>query len=164
MPVKLSAKADYAVRAVLVLAAHGEGTMKGELIARAQDLPPKFVENILGELKHAGIVSSQRGPEGGYRLAVPPDEITVADVIRIVDGPIAAVAGVRPEQITYPPGAEALPGVWLEARGMLRSVLETVTFADLVTRSQAIAAGGERRAPRTPRSARTVGRAAGPGR
>jgi Rrf2 family protein len=166
--VKLSAKADYAVRAVMVLAGHGPGTpMKGELIARAQDLPPKFVENILGELKHAGIVSSQRGPEGGYRLAVPADEVTLADVIRIVDGPIAAVAGVRPEQITYPPGAEALPGVWLEARGMLRSVLETVTFADLVKRSQAIAAGGERRAPRTPQSARTArppDRAAGSGR
>jgi len=94
--VKLSAKADYAVRAVLVLAAHqGEGPIKGELVARAQDLPLKFVENILGELKHAGIVASQRGPEGGYRLAVPAEEISLAEVIRVVDGPIAAVAGVH---------------------------------------------------------------------
>ena len=148
---KLSAKADYAVRAVLVLASDDSTRpKKGESIARAQDLPLKFVENILGELKHAGLVASQRGPEGGYRLAVPPDRITVADVIRVVDGPIAAVAGVRPDEISYPPGAEALPGLWLEARGMLRSVLETVTFADLVKRSQAIAAGGERRTRRTP--------------
>jgi Rrf2 family protein len=142
-PVKLSAKADYAVRAVLVLASHeGDKPIKGEMIARAQDLPPKFVENILGELKHAGIVASQRGPDGGYRLARPPVEVTVADVIRVVDGPIAAVAGVRPEDVSYPPGAEALPGVWLEARGQLRSVLEVTTFADLVERSRAIAANG----------------------
>ena len=145
MRVKLSAKADYAVRAVLVLAAHeGERPVKGETIARSQDLPPKFVENILGELKHAGIVSSQRGPDGGYRLARAPGDVTLADVIRVVDGPIAAVAGVRPEDVSYPPGAEALPGVWLEARGMLRSVLETTTFADLVERSRRLAAGGTR--------------------
>jgi len=150
--VKLSAKADYAVRAVLVLAGHeGERPLKGELVAKAQDLPLKFVENILGELKHAGIVASQRGPEGGYRLAVPADQVTMADVIRVVDGPLAAVAGVRPDEVTYPPGAEALPGVWLEARGMLRSVLETITFADLVERSRMLAAAqGDRRAPRQP--------------
>jgi Rrf2 family protein len=153
---KLSAKADYAVRAVLVLAAQDtDRPIKGESIARAQDLPLKFVENILGELKHAGMVASQRGPEGGYRLAVPADELTVAEVIRVVDGPIAAVAGVRPDEISYPPGAEALPGLWLEARGMLRTVLETVTFADLVSRSRAIAAGGQRRTRRTPASARS---------
>jgi Rrf2 family protein len=135
--VKLSAKADYAVRAVLVLAAHDPTRpLKGEKIARAQELPLKFVENILGELKHAGVVTSQRGPEGGYRLAVPADQLTVAEVIRIVDGPIGLVAGVRPDNVTYPPGAEGLPGVWLEARAKLRSVLEHVTFADLVERSQ----------------------------
>jgi Rrf2 family protein len=149
---KLSAKADYAVRAVLVLASHEDAhPMKGELIARAQDLPLKFVENILGELKHAGIVASQRGPDGGYRLAVPSDQVTLADVIRVVDGPIAAVAGVVPDEITYPPGAEALPAVWIEARRMLRSVLETVTFADLVARSR------DAEAPASPGS-----RAAGP--
>ena len=97
---KLSAKADYAVRAVLVLASHDEPhPLKGELIAQSQELPLKFVENILGELKHAGLVVSQRGPEGGYRLAVPADQITVAEVIRVVDGPLAAVAGTRPEAI-----------------------------------------------------------------
>ena len=115
---KLSAKADYAVRAVLVLASH-------------DDPHP-----LKGELKHAGLVVSQRGPEGGYRLAVPADQITVAEVIRVVDGPLAAVAGVRPEAISYPPGAEALPDVWLQARSQLRSVLENVTFADLVQRSR----------------------------
>src|ERR1700748_225061 len=147
---KLSAKADYAVRAVLVLAAHqGEHPMKGELIARAQDLPLKFVENILGELKHAGIVASQRGPDGGYRRAVSPDRITLADVIRVVDGPIAAVAGVVPDEITYPPGAEALPAVWIEARRMLRSVLETVTFADLLERSRELASADQPRAAAT---------------
>src|SRR3954451_8230769 len=134
---KLSAKADYAVRAVLVLASHEEpAPMKGELIARAQGLPLKFVENILGELKHAGIVMSQRGPEGGYRLGKPADQMNIEEVIRVVDGPLAAVAGVRPDAIRYPPGAEALPDVWLDARTQLRAVLEHVTFADLVERSQ----------------------------
>ncbi len=138
---KLSAKADYAVRAVLVLAAHDEPTpLKGELIARSQELPLKFVENILGELKHAGIVVSQRGPEGGYRLAVPADTLSVAEVIRVVDGPLAAVAGMRPEMVSYPPGAEALPAIWLDARTALRDVLEQVTFADLVARSKKAAA------------------------
>jgi Rrf2 family protein len=95
--VKLSAKADYAVRAVLVLAAHeGPGPMKGELIAGSQKLPLKFVENILGELKHAGIVVSQRGPEGGYQLAVPPESLSVAEVIRVVDGPLAMAPCVSP--------------------------------------------------------------------
>jgi Rrf2 family protein len=135
--VKLSAKADYAVRAVLVLAAHDDPhPLKGEKIARSQGLPLKFVENILGELKHAGIVVSQRGPEGGYLLAVPADQLSVAEVIRVVDGPLAAVAGMRPETVVYPPGAEALPGVWLDARQALREVLENVTFADLTARSQ----------------------------
>ena len=142
---KLSAKADYAVRAVLVLAAHQheERPLKGELIARSQEMPLKFVENILGELKHAGIVASQRGPEGGYRLAVRADELTLADVIRIVDGPIAAVAGVRPDEVSYPAGAEALPEVWLHARAQLRSVLETMTFDQLVERSRALAEDGD---------------------
>jgi Rrf2 family protein len=155
--VKLSAKADYAVRAVLVLASQDDPDvpMKGERIARAQELPLKFVENILGELKHAGLVVSQRGPEGGYRLAVPPEDVTVADVIRVVDGPLAAVAGVRPDEVRYPPGAEALPGIWLEARGMLRSVLETVTFKELAERSALLAGRGEQGdAAPTPRRAR----------
>src|SRR4029079_1369748 len=126
---KLSAKADYAVRAVLVLASHDDPhPLKGELIAASQDLPLKFVENILGELKHAGLLVSQRGPEGGYRLAVPADQITVAEVIRVVDGPLAAVAGVRPEAIAYPPGAEALPEVLLHATAEACSVVVDSTL------------------------------------
>ncbi len=140
--VKLSAKADYAVRAVLVLAAHdGVTLMTGEAIARAQDLPPKFVEGILRQLKNAGLIGSQRGPEGGYRLARPASEVTLAEVIRVVDGPIAAVAGASPERVSYPPGAEALPLVWLEAREALRSVLDDTTFQDIVERSKALASG-----------------------
>ena len=154
---KLSAKADYAVRAVLVLAIHeGEGSLKGELVAKAQDLPLKFVENILGELKHAGVVASQRGPDGGYRLAVPASEISIAEVIRIVDGPIAAVAGVRPDEVTYPPGAEALPG--RVARGPRDAALGARD--DHVRRSRrAIARCSRHRAiagaPRTPAPAQT---------
>src|SRR4051812_50108898 len=107
---KLSAKADYAVRAVLVLASQDEpAPLKGELIARRQGLPLKFVENILGELKHAGIVMSQRGPEGGYRLALPAEDITVAEGIRVVDGPLAAVAGGGPEAGPQPPRAPGAP-------------------------------------------------------
>ena len=138
--VKISAKADYAMRALLELAAADDPPVKGERIAEAQEIPLKFLENILIDLRHAGIVNSQRGPEGGYRLAVPADQITVAEVIRVVDGPLAAVAGVRPEAISYPAGAEALPDVWLQARSQLRSVLENVTFADLVQRSRERAA------------------------
>ena len=148
---RISAKVDYAVRAAIELAAAGEGQLtKADAIAREQEIPPKFLENILGDLRQGGLVRSQRGAEGGYRLAVPAEEISLAEVIRIVDGPIAAVAGVRPDEVTYPPGAEALPGVWLEARGMLRSVLETITFAQLLERSRVIASQGERRARRAP--------------
>ena len=133
---RISAKADYAVRAALELAVADDPPLTAERIADAQRIPLKFLENILVDLRQGGIVTSQRGPEGGYRLAVPADQITVAEVIRVVDGPLAAVAGVRPEAISYPPGAEALPDVWLQARSQLRSVLENVTFADLVQRSR----------------------------
>jgi len=105
---RVSAKADYALRAVIELAASGDGPVKGERIAQAQDVPLKFLENILGDLRHAGIVRSQRGVEGGYWLAKPPDEITVAAVIRAVEGPIANVRGVGPEQVTYAGSAARL--------------------------------------------------------
>src|SRR6266487_387403 len=106
---RVSAKADYAVRAAAELAAAaGAGPVKGERIAEAQRIPLKFLENILAELKHGGIVRSQRGAEGGYWLAHPPDQITVADVIRVVDGPLANVRGVRPEAVEY---AGSLPEV-----------------------------------------------------
>ena len=128
---RVSAKADYALRAVVELAVAADGPVKGERVATAQGIPLKFLENILGELRHAGIVRSQRGAEGGYWLARPADEITVADVIRAVEGPIANVRGVRPEQVEYEGSAAPLREVWIAVRASLRSVLEEVTLADV---------------------------------
>jgi Rrf2 family protein len=129
--VRVSAKADYAIRAAVELAAGGEGPIKGERIAQAQDIPPNFLENILADLRNAGLVSTRRGVEGGYWLARPADEISLADVIRAVDGPLANVRGVRSEQIVYAGNAERLRDVWVAVRASLRSVLEHVTLADL---------------------------------
>jgi Rrf2 family protein len=129
---RVSAKVDYAVRAGAELAAaSGTGPLKGETISKAQSIPLKFLENILLDLKHAGLVQSQRGAEGGYWLAKEPAEISVADVIRAVEGPIANVRGERPEQVEYAGSAEALREVWIAVRGNLRAVLETVTLADV---------------------------------
>ena len=105
--------------------------VKGERIAQAQEIPLKFLENILGDLRHAGLVRSQRGVDGGYWLARGADEITVAEVIRSVEGPIANVRGVGPEQVEYAGSAERLRDVWIAVRANLRAVLETVTLADL---------------------------------
>ena len=129
---RVSAKADYALRAVIELAViGGDGPVKGERIAQAQEIPLKFLENILGDLRHAGIVRSQRGVDGGYWLARPADEITVAEVIRGVEGPIANVRGVGPEQVEYAGSAERLRDVWIAVRANLRAVLERVTVADV---------------------------------
>jgi len=129
---RVSAKADYALRAVLELAAaQGEGPVKGERISQSQDIPLKFLENILLELRHDGLVASQRGAEGGYWLARPPEEITLADVIRAVDGPRAKVRGSRPESVEYRGPAVRLRDVWIAVRANLRAVLESVTLADL---------------------------------
>jgi Rrf2 family protein len=128
---RVSAKVDYAVRAGAELAAAGEGPVKGERIAQAQEIPLKFLENILLDLKHAGLVQSQRGAEGGYWLARPPEEIALADIIRAVEGPIANVRGARPEQVEYSGAAEPLRDAWIAVRANLRSVLENVTLADL---------------------------------
>jgi Rrf2 family protein len=129
---RVSAKVDYAVRAGAELAAAaGAGPIKGDRIAHAQEIPLKFLESILLDLKHAGIVQSQRGAEGGYWLAQPAEEISVADVIRAVEGPIANVRGSRPEQVAYGGAAEQLRDVWIAVRANLRAVLETVTLADL---------------------------------
>jgi Rrf2 family protein len=129
--VRVSAKVDYAVRAAVELAAAGEGPVKGERIAEAQQIPLKFLENILLELKHAGLVQSQRGAEGGYWLARPPAEIALAEVIRAVEGPIANVRGERPEQVEYAGASEPLRDVWIAVRANLRAVLERVTVADV---------------------------------
>jgi Rrf2 family protein len=128
---RVSAKVDYAVRACVELAAAAEGPVKGDRIAQAQEIPLKFLENILLDLKHAGLVQSQRGAEGGYWLAQPADEIAIADVIRAVEGPIANVRGMRPEQVAYAGAAKPLNEVWVAMRANLRSVLETTTLADV---------------------------------
>jgi Rrf2 family protein len=129
---RVSAKVDYALRAGAELAAAaGQGAVKGDRIAQAQKIPFKFLENILLDLKHAGLVQSQRGAEGGYWLAKPPEEITLADVIRAVEGPIANVRGERPEQVEYAGAAEPLREVWIAVRGNLRAVLEATTLADV---------------------------------
>lgn len=129
----ISAKVDYAIRVLLALAAAPPGSpMKGEALATAQGVPVKFVENTLVELRRAGIVTSQRGPEGGYRLARPADEIAVADVFRVLEGPLAEVRGERPEDMVYDGPAAHLPEVWVAVRAALRLVLESVTLADIL--------------------------------
>jgi Rrf2 family protein len=131
--VRISAKADYAVRAAAELAAaEPQGRpLKGEQIAAAQEIPKKFLENILGDLRHAGLVRTRRGAEGGYALNKPAGEISVAEVLRAVEGPLAAVQGVRPESLRYGGAAARLPEVWVALRANLRAVLERVTLADL---------------------------------
>src|SRR4051812_856499 len=129
--VRVSAKADYAIRAGVELAAAGEGPLKGDRIAQAQQIPANFLENILSDLRNAGLVSSRRGAEGGYWLARPAAEISLADVIRAVDGPPAHVRGVRSEQVEYVGNAQPLRDVWVAVRASLRSVLEGVSLADL---------------------------------
>jgi Rrf2 family protein len=128
---RVSAKVDYALRACAELAAAGDGPVKGDRLAQAQEIPLKFLENILLDLKHAGLVQSQRGAEGGYWLSQPAEEISLADVIRAVEGPIANVRGERPEQVDYSGPAAGLQQVWIAVRASLRAVLEEVTLADL---------------------------------
>jgi Rrf2 family protein len=130
--VRISAKADYAVRAAIELAVAGtERPTKGDAVAQAQGIPLKFLENILADMRHAGLVTSRRGAEGGYWLARPAEEITVADIIRAVEGPLATVRGGRPEDVDYSGTAEPLQKVWIGVRAALRSVVEQVTLADL---------------------------------
>lgn len=129
----ISAKADYAVRAAIHLASVSEGPTKGQAIAAAQAIPAKFLEAIMTSLKAGGVVRSQLGPSGGFWLSRPADAITVADVIRAVDGPLASVRGQRPELVEYAGTAEPLKAVWLAVRSSLREVLEHVTLADLAT-------------------------------
>ena len=132
---RITAKADYAVRAAVELAAAESSgkPVKGEQLARSQGIPQNFLENILTELRRAGIVRTRRGAEGGYQLARPASEITVADVLRAVEGPLAAVQGTRPEELSYEGAASSLPDVWVALRASLRSVLEHVTLADIAS-------------------------------
>jgi Rrf2 family protein len=129
----ITARVDYALRAMVELAAGEPNLVKGERIANAQAIPLKLLENILLDLKHGGLVRSQRGFEGGYGLAKSADDITLADVIRIVEGPLANVRGVRPEGVGYKGLSEPLRDVWIAVRASLRTVLESVTIADIVS-------------------------------
>jgi Rrf2 family protein len=130
--VRLTAKADYAVRAAVELATvEGERPVKAEAIARAQGIPHAFLDHILAELRHSGIVMSRRGADGGHWLARPADEIMVADVVRAIDGPLASVAGRRPDQLELGGSAEPLQRVWVAVRASLREVLEHVSLADV---------------------------------
>ena len=129
---RVSAKTDYAIRAALELAAApDEKPVKGERFATAQAIPLRFLENILIQLRHAGLVESRRGAEGGYRLARPAGEVTLADVIRAIDGPLAGVSGARPETLGFTGVDEPMREVWIAVRASLRSVLEHVTLADV---------------------------------
>ena len=132
---RVSAKVDYALRALTELAASPPGYVKAERLATAQAIPLKFLENILLELRRSEIVASQRGAEGGYQLAKPASEVSLADVIRAVEGPIATVRGARPEDAEYTGAATGLRDVWIELRASMRGVLEETSLADLVERS-----------------------------
>jgi Rrf2 family protein len=130
---RISAKADYAVRAAAELAAaqpHGR-PVKGEQVAAAQAIPQNFLENILADLRHAGLVRTRRGAEGGYALTRPAHDISLAEVLRAVEGPLAAVQGVRPESLRYTGAAARLPEVWVALRANVRAVLERVSLDEL---------------------------------
>ncbi|HWM38966.1 MAG TPA: Rrf2 family transcriptional regulator [Streptomyces sp.] len=131
---RISARADYAVRAALELAAAAdEGPVKAEAIATAQNIPHKFLEGILTDMRRGGLVVSQRGGQGGYRLAAPADTVTIADVIRVVEGPLVSVRGERPPALSYTGPAESLLPLWIAVRANVRAILGEVTLADVAT-------------------------------
>jgi Rrf2 family protein len=131
--VQISAKADYALRALAELAARGGGPVKGDVLADAQGIPVRFLESILAQLRQRDILFSRRGAEGGYWLARPPAQITLAEIIRATDGPLAVVRGQRPDMVSYRGAAEPLAEVWIAVRSALRGVLEQVTVADVAS-------------------------------
>lgn len=128
---RVSARADYAIRALLELAAASDASIRGDAIARAQGIPAKYLENLLADLRRARLIASQRGVQGGYRLARPAAEITLADVIRAIDGPLAGVRDSAPEDVSYPGPAASLRDVWVALRASMRGVLEATTLADV---------------------------------
>jgi Rrf2 family protein len=130
---RLSARVDYALRAAAELAVGGERPVTAVQLAEAQQIPPKFLENILSQLRRSGLVRSQRGPEGGYWLARPASEIFLADVIRAIDGPLVGVRGERPEHLGYEGPAKALQLVWIALRANERLILEQVSLADVAS-------------------------------
>lgn len=129
---QVTAKVDYAVRALLELAACEPGRVTRDEIAVAQSIPPRYLEVVLSQLRQAGLVTGQRGSSGGYSLGRPPAAISVADVSRAVDGPLALVQGQRPEDVTYAGSSQHLHELWIGLRAALRSVMEAVTIADLL--------------------------------
>jgi Rrf2 family protein len=130
--VQISARGDYAVRAALSLAAVYPTVLSAQAVAQQQDMPRKFLEAILADLRRAGLVRAQRGAEGGYTLSRPPKEVTIGAVLRAVDGPLAAVRGVRPEETKYAGAAENLPRLWVAVRAAVRDVVDEVNLTDLV--------------------------------
>lgn len=131
---RISAKADYAVRAALQLATvETGGTLKAEVIADAQEIPHKFLEGILNDMRRGGLVVSQRGVNGGYRLAKPTEDVCIADIIRAVDGPLVSVRGVRPPELTYSGPAASLLPLWIALRVNVRRILEGVSLADVIS-------------------------------
>ena len=129
---RISARVDYAVRAALELAAAAPEALTSERIASAQGIPPRFLQAILGDLQHARLVISQRGREGGYRLALPPEEISIARVMRVEQGFLADIHGQRPEDVQNPGAAANLSAVWVAARAAYRRVMEELSLADVV--------------------------------
>jgi Rrf2 family protein len=130
---RLSARADYALRAAIEIANVGDGHVTAEQVARAQQIPVKFLETILTQLRRAGLVRSQRGPDGGFWLARPADDITLADIIRAIDGQLLGVRGERPENVGYIGAAEPLQRVWIALRASERAILEEVTLGQIVS-------------------------------
>jgi Rrf2 family protein len=128
---QIPAKADYAIRALLTLAS-AETSVSAEHLAEEQGLPAKFLGAILSDLRRGGLVTSQRGPEGGFRLARSADDIVIADILRVVSGPMAGVRGMRPETLEYTGTAAHLRDVWVAVRAALREVLEHVTLAQVL--------------------------------
>ena len=128
---RVTARVDYAVRAARELAVAHPDTLTADTIASGQELPLAFTKQILARMRRAGIVQAQRGGDGGYRLDVPPEDVSVADIVRAVEGPLADVRGEPPEELDYPGDGEVLRTLWIATRASLRSVLEHVTLADL---------------------------------
>src|ERR1700760_212005 len=133
LPMRLSARADYALRAAIELASATDSHVTADKIARSQQIPGRFLETILPQLRRAGLIRSQRGPEGGFWLARPANEISLADIIRAIDGPLLGVRGERPENVTYPGAAEPLQSVWIALRANERAILDEVTLEHIVT-------------------------------
>jgi Rrf2 family protein len=131
--VHISARTDYAVRAMLTLASGGQETVTGQALAAEQQLPQKFLEAILADLRRAGLIRSRRGPVGGYALARPAAEIPIGEIVRAVDGPLAVVRGERPEQAAYAGAAEHLGTLWVALRAAVRSVLDDVTLDQVLS-------------------------------